>query len=275
MSVEERALGQFPLSVATSLALESACGIHPDHETRNPPLRNHAEFWINMKTLFRNLEGALEKSFAATVMPTPLAEALLQEMEQIRRIVSEYAPRCKVVFYISNYKGMEKKYPHAQLRVDHTPKQKHAAALYVNTIETLNKINQHHGIEIFELKLEPKGTVDAMILTHVPYDLLSYSKFSNLVLVESHTGNIRQRPQWYSKYYNGSELPMMPFREDLIQVFGDKETFRPMPNKLRKDLIDLATKYNWSTVTTRDKILYCLEKLQDPYSREVLKSMLV
>ncbi len=275
MKLEERALGQFPLSVATSLALESVCGIHPDHSFPEPPINDYREFWINVKTLFRNLVGALEKGDSQSALPVPMAETLIEEMETIKQIVAEYSSgRCAVVFYISNYEGMEKKYPRATLRMDNTQKQKFMTATYVKVIEALNKIHPEHGILLFKLKLEPKKFPRALILTHIAYDLVSYPGFEKLTLVESHTGAIKDRDRWYTKYYNGREIPNIPFREDLLQVFGDSETFRPMAPAVKKDMIDLATKFRWSSITTRDKILFSIETLTNPYLRELIKSLM-
>lgn len=275
MKLEERAIGQFPLSVATSLALESLCNIHPDHSYPEPPLWGYQELWINMKTLFRNLMGALEKGEDMAALPVPVAEALLEEMEAIKQIVADYSSgKCKVVFYISNYEGMAKKYPRATLRMDNTEKQKFMQAFYVKTIEALNKIHPDHGIELFKLKLEPKQRTKALILTHIAYDLVSHPSFEKLTLIESHTGALKDREKWYTKYYNGREIPNIPFREDLLQVFGDSETFRPMAPVVKKDLIDLATKYRWSSLTTFDKILFSIENLTNPYLRDLLKAIL-
>lgn len=272
----ERALGQFPLSVATSLALESLCGIHPDHSHPSPPLQRHSNFWINVKTLYRNLHGALEKGFSSTATPVGLAETLIEEMETIKKLVEEYSNgRCHVVYYLSNYEGMQKKYPHASVRLDVTEKAKMFTAVYTKTIEAVNRLHPDHGIKLFKLKLEPEGRPEALILTHVPYDLLSEKAFHSLTLIESHTGHLKEKGQWSSKYYEGKELTRIPFREDLIQVFGDKETFHPMASKLRKELLELAEQYRWTAITTRDKIAYSIEHLAHPYTRDVLKSMLV
>jgi hypothetical protein len=130
-------------------------------------------------------------------------------------------------------------------------------------------------IQLFKLKIEPKHYPSAMMLTHYAYDLVNYRDFNKLVLLESHTGAIKERAQWYSKYYNGRELAMIPFREDFLQVFGDNEHFRPMDIRLRKDLIEIAIQYKWSSISTTDKILYGINQMKNPYYKEILKDILV
>lgn len=279
----ERALGQYPLSVATSLAIESACGIHPDIKVSAPPIRDYQYFWINLRTLYRNMLGALDGEAAGLVVDESLAEAIQSEMDMIEKIIGEVSSYTKIQFYVSNYKGLEQKYPHAVIRRDSTEKQKHYTALQTSALKILLAMDRHpgtdehhHRIAVFELKLKPKPQAGkTLMLTHFPFDLCSAKEFGELVLLESHTGAIKERAQWYTKFLNGKDLPMIPFREDMLQIFGDAETFRPGDIRLRRELIDLAVKYRWTAVSTRDKILYAIEQLKNPYYKTVLRAMLV
>jgi hypothetical protein len=271
----DRAVGQYPISVATSLAIESALGVHPDIPVTRAPILQYPQLWLNVRTLYRNLIGALQKDAADRVLPGDLAEALGLEMEAIESLISvETQNKTEVVFYYSNYAGLEKKYKHAQLRRDTTAKQKEYTFLHNATADLLLKA-RGEDIRGFDLKLQPIGVPDALIVTHYAYDLVSYRGFGKLVLLESHTGAIKERAQWYTKYENGKELSMIPFREDFLQVFGDKETFRPMDIRMRRELIEIATRYNWTAVTTREKILYGIDQIQNPMYRVILKDMLL
>lgn len=66
----------------------------------------------------------------------------------------------------------------------------------------------------------------------------------------------------------------MPFREDLLQIFGDNEHFRPGDPKVRKELLEIAKKYNWTAVTTFDKLMYGIEKMQNPYAVAVMREIM-
>lgn len=276
--IAERAVGAYPISIATSLAIESACGEHPDIPVNRAPILDYPELWINIRTLFRNLMGALDKNTAAEVISPDLSATILEEMELINSIIQEHTNgRTKVVYYISNYKFPPNTYRLGVLRMDSTMKQKEYTAIQNQTLEILLQWSKAGTCNIvgFDLKLKPVGQPVAMIITHYAFDLLSHSAFGKLALLESHTGKIKMRAQWYTKYLNGKELAMIPFRDDMIQLFGDSETFRPGDPKLRKEVIEIATKYNWSAVTTLDKIRYGINQIQDPYHREILKDILV
>lgn len=269
--IANRTIGQYPLSIATSLAVESAMGIHPEIVVNSPPIQRFEELWVNARTLFRNFMGSLPKDAMKALAAREIAEALVHEMEQISTIVP-----VKVVFYVSNYAQMEQKYaPWGVTRRDTTDNQRIYTAVQTETLQELLKLKPPFEFHGFELKLvTPRPNTKVLVLTHYPYDLLSHKNFGELTLLESHTGAIKGRTQWYTKYLNGKELPPMPFREDLIQVFGDAEHFRPGDPKLRKDLIELAKKYNWSAVSTYDKLIYGIEKLQNPYAVHVMKQIM-
>jgi hypothetical protein len=273
-----RALGKYPLSIATSLALESAANIHDELKHDRTPILDYQEFWVNLRTLFRNLVGACEAE-DTQLMPGPCAEALDQEMAQIESIVAELTSgRCKVRFYLCTFADLDRRYPQATTRYDTTVRQKEYTMLLKETLKLLvdhDKKTQAKRILGFDVKLKPEAKCKALILTHYPIDLCSEKAFHELVLVESHTGHIKEKAQWYTKYLNGKDLFMMPFREDLLQVLGDKETFRPYPIKQREELLEIAKQYRWTAATTLDKIRYGIDQLKNPFFKAKLRAMLV
>jgi hypothetical protein len=280
--ISSREVGQLPVSIGSSLGLESLLNIHPDIQHKTPPLTmGFQEVWINIRTLFRNLNGSLNREDAMSAMPNHIGDAILQEMETIAGIVNhETAERTRVVFYVSNYERMDKKYPRATLRVDSTPKQQiytstlHKAVQHV--LDSLKGVKrQDYDVCTFPLKLRPTSKKKTLIMTHYAYDLLSYPEFGELVLLESHTGALKPRALWYTKYLNGKDLSMIPFREDFIQIFGDSEHFRPMAASLKKDLVELATASNWNQTTTTDRIRLCVDRLKNPWAKELVKSIIV
>jgi hypothetical protein len=278
-NIANRAMGELTLSIATDLAIQSALGIHPEIQVKSAPVLEYTELWINIRTLFRNFMGSLDKGGANGGLPPQYAAAITSEMEMIASLIRDHTRgRTKVVYYLSNYNGIEQKYRLVGVvRKDNTPKQLEYTALAKETIGIMLK-EKHFDIKGFDLMLKPEDGAarpDIMILTNYAYDLLSHKYFGHMVLLESHTGAIKEKAQWYTKYLNGKTLSMIPFREDFIQVFGDSETFRPGNPKLKEALVEVATKYNWTAVTTLDKIRYGINSIQNPYAKELLLSILV
>jgi len=273
--VAERAVGQYPISVATSLALEGANGILPETEVDVAPILEYSELWINIRTLFRNFIGSLNSTVSKSIDAPSVAEGLATEMDTIVSLIRDSTGgNTNVVFYYSNYKGMQEKYKYAVVRRDNTPKQIAYTDLHNRTMSILLK-NKKDDIKLFDLKIKlDKQAPKSLILTHYPYDLLSWKSFQELVLLESHTGAIKPKVLWNTKYNDGKALSMIPFREDLLQVFGDKEHFFGLDIRLRTELIDIATKYKWSSVTTFDKLKYGIDQLSNPFAREVMASIM-
>lgn len=111
----------------------------------------------------------------------------------------------------------------------------------------------------------------ALIITHIPYDLLNYKHFKRLILIESMTGKIKYRDQWGSKYHpiGNKSLEQLPFTEKLLWIFGDKDgIIKPINIKgtkaglgFRQVVYDIAQKSKWRPTTTIDKIKFDLQRL--------------
>ena len=112
------------------------------------------------------------------------------------------------------------------------------------------------------------------MLTHYPYDLLAHRKFNHLVLLESHTGNIKGKEYWYTKYYHGKDLPEMPFRLDLLTLLGDNIQFRNKVRDYRTEIIRCAKDYHWTTITTTGRIHQSFESIKNHELRRRMLSVL-
>ena len=67
-SLYTRTISAFPISVGTSLALESLFAprletIDPERKFERVDVTKYSEVWINLSTLFRNIVGAVEKKY--------------------------------------------------------------------------------------------------------------------------------------------------------------------------------------------------------------------
>lgn len=269
----DRPLGKYPLSISTSLALEGALGIHPDRPVGRTSLSDYQELWVNIKTLFRNFYNAIGKDSIARITQDDLYSAFVQEAISITEVVeSESDKKTRVVLYNNDYKGLLSKHPKAILRVNTTENQ----ILYTKTMTwVLQKFIKEYraSIKLFDKEITGIAGTKCLVLSHYPIDLFAKGARS-IALLESHTGVIKDKSLWYTKYYNGKDLPSIPFREDLLVIFGDTDMFRPLPAAMRKALVELSIKYKWSYVTTKEKILYGVNSLQDKYLAELIKSII-
>ena len=281
-ALSARTTSAFAVSIGTSLALESMLtGTQAPYDPERvlPPrivLSEYDGFWVNLLTLYRNIRGAMEPTLERNAMAGDLLDALVYETELIRHAVEQDTHgKTQVHFYASTYSGLARAYPHASLRKDSTPKQLH----YSQDLELVVKgYFKHHPptptLHLFDLHLKSKVKTKALVLTHYAHDLLSWKAFSELDLIESHTGLRKKRVAWASKLTGGKDLVRVPFCKWAIQFFGDPNTFAPFPIAARKQVLALADQYEWNGLTTPDRVVYCLDTLTDKLLASTLKSMM-
>jgi hypothetical protein len=280
-ALSNRAMSAFPCSIGTSLTLESLFnGTLPPYDPervipQRVDINNYKSFYINLMTLYRNLMGSLQKNDSGVVLPGDLAEVLEFEVELIKNLVNEATHgKTKAIFYASNYKALDKKYPHAFIKQDNTEKQKYYTSVMETTIgQFFKKSVKSDEIVLFDLHLKVPQKVKGLILTHYAFDLLSQKQFTHLDLIESHTGVLKGPSLFYTKFTQGKELMRIPFQEWSLQVFGDSQTFNSFPIKVRKIITDLADEYAWTWNTTPDRIRFCLDRINDIHTAAVIKSM--
>lgn len=273
MNASERTTGYFPLSIATSLAIEGALGIHPDQPAGPKLLEDFTGHWVNVKTLFRNYYEAIGKDNIPMLDIKDLIDAFRQELDAYVEISQEQSKNnFKTVLYCPDYIGLERRFPHALLRKDSTANQ----VLFAKTMTTvLGQIisNEKELIKLYPLKITDSHQTNTLMLTHYSFDLTT-DAFNNLSLLESHTGAIKDKSRMHTKFYNGKDLPMIPFRECFLSIFGDSQLFRPIGSLYRTTLVDLGKKYNWSFATSKDKVNYGLSTLNDKFLAENLRTFL-
>lgn len=265
--MESRAKGQFPISIATSLALEGLFGIIPEKENPNPPWPAYTDLLINLRTLIRNILGALSKEGQDKVLPTDLLTLVMDEVNLINNIVSQYSGSViKVSYYVCNYNNVSGLYPFAFFKEVKTDRQKYYAAVENNAIDgIINAFKENQmPLAVSDVSILPKYD-KVLLLSHYPLDLLSIRQATDIALLESHTGTVKLKHQWNTKLNDGKNLTNIPFDRMTIQVFGDSGgLFSPYPRDIRRRLLELAETYNWHSKTTRARILQSVQSSKDP-----------
>lgn len=251
----EREKGSVPISIGTALAIEGALGTYPDRPPVSPaPLLKYKQVWFNLHTLFRNLTGTVTAEQRNALFPADVVPALAEDMLGAASAI-EAASRGQVsaMFYVTEYRSLARKFPHAHLKMPSTPAQQAFTELQQQTLRQLLK-DPPVAVKRFDVTLE--GThPKSLIVTHYPVDLLSRYHFESLDLLESHSGNIKKPSQWNTKLGIKDGRERLPFNAFTLQVFGDNGVmFKPLPLALRRRILEIAEANHWSSVTTLDKI---------------------
>lgn len=270
--VSRREVGNLPLSIGTSFAVESLT--LKDQEGNPIKEKLPPCIWINIKTLFRNLHNALDTDLKKRVSPEDLTAVLVTELEFIKQYVPEVTRGVtSVVYYDCTYDDLLQKYPHANHRKVVTDLQKHYVVLEHKTTQLmLSGYTDTFQIQCYRSDIDGKYA-SAWMLTHAPIDLLSYKRFGKLALLESHTGRIKHPSSWNTKLTNGKEMPNIPFNAFTLQVFGDNVYFSMMPRAIKESVLEMARDYQWTSVTTMEKIRHSIAGMRDHFGREILRKI--
>lgn len=278
-----RTMGGFPLSVGTSLAFESLFKPRQtpyDPERKIPQelrIEDYQEVWINVATLIRNIASAANMQSFLMTHEDVVLNVLNLELETIESIfANEGRNVCKVHFYYATYTSLGKSGSRfITLRSDSTDAQKEYSLRQQSLVKSLSQYK--NKIKIIDKTIEP-NTINpkGLIITHIPYDLLSHSNFGKLSLLETYTGVLKQRNEWNTKYnkINNVSLANIPFTRKLLLVFGDSILIQPMDIKFRKMIVDIANNRKWTSLTTDEKVRLDLNlDLKDRYLFDVYNSI--
>ncbi len=279
-SLYDRKVSGFALSISTALAFESLFPPRQavyDQEREVPEqiqLADYDQMWINVDTLFRNMMQSASKEAVVNTGYKEAAAVLIDELDTIYSLMNnEGAGACSPIFYVCDYahalRGLNKAFT---LRKDSTANQIHYRDLRDKTMAELKK--QRSDIKFFPGSLAASGQASALILTHVPYDLLSRRYFKRLDLIESNTGKLKKPAQWNSKYYPvpGKNMSILPFYRFLLVPLGDRVLIQPSSSKLRDQIMNCAEKRAWTPMTTQDKCLLDLSLDLHPFDYQCIAS---
>ncbi len=280
-----RTQSAFPLSIGTSLAFESLfTGRQPPYDpNREIPehidIHNYSFLYINIETMIRNIIGSISKEYFYQCDPKDIKDTLISEIQVIDSILANEGDNvCKAVYYYNKYKDLDKLaiIPHVSIRKPNTKLQLLHDTVTKNTIKWLFKDYIAGNVIEVSSEIIPPSRLKALIMTHIPYDLLSYKHFSTLDLLESHTGKLKHRKLWYTKLYvfGSEDMSYIPFMKRFLVTFGDHVMFSPWPHKARESILNTAKLGKWTFATTEDKVKLDLDVyMKDIYLKQVLLSI--
>lgn len=265
-AINERAISAFPLSIGTSLIFESIFdGKLPPYDPERPipnriDIKKYDKHWFNINTLIRNLYGSIKHKDAVIDHPGDLAYTLKEEVDIIINIYnSPEAYGCKPHFINPDYKNILKNKTISYRDPNRTNKKSQENSFLLNVLDIYIK---QYDEALFKLPNNnltlPKSSKRELITTHHAIDLLSVKENPQLELLESHTGRLKNKLKFNSKYNKVGSISLdnIPFNEKLLYFFGDKTLIQPYPIKLRHELISIAKEKKWTPITTNDKIIF-------------------
>lgn len=267
---EERSdyeVGEYGLAVGTSIAFEELTA--PENKKK---VSKFNSLWVNIDTIIRNVHGALRPELRNA---ETIADYTMQDLEALPSAVDEALPKSDVVIYRSSAKLVVALVPKATVKIPKTDKQLE----YIKLVNKVVGILQDKGIVINVLERKQfvgYGHQSVVLLSHYPIDLLLKYNFTELTLLESHTGKVRKSGEWVNKIVTSATkeyASYLPFNAISLAILGDGgKQLQPCPLPVRRAYLELAKTKRWKVTTTRDKIMHDVKSIDDKQMQEDIMS---
>lgn len=274
----EREKGVYPLSIATSLAIEGGTGAHPDNPTGENIFAGKTGIFINLRTLIRNILGAVSTADKYVQTGEDIYDVLLAEILALRGIFEPmFQSETPVLFYAMNYNSLDKRFKKILFKDVTTDKQRQLALVENTALETLKKDveadeSQYADVVFLDSIFHHDGR-DHILFSSSPVDLLSLPRGEFAGLLESHTGNFKTKEMYYTKFKDSSGSERIPFDQCMIQIFGDSSNlFLCQTKQIRDKLRQIAEKYQWTAYTTKERVLLCVKLSKEPVLYDLVRS---
>jgi hypothetical protein len=260
-----RVIGEtVPVSIGTAIPIETIIN--------NQELQGkYNALYINVRTVLRNLIGAYEK--APTNFETgAVIDTFIEEIDTLLNLAKTYFTNgFSVTLYYPSYGSVVDLFTRANVKEPITKLQREKYQLERKCYERMLK--ERPTVIKTNCKLSGANS-EALIVTHYPIDLLSFTTFRKLTLLESHTGHIKDKPQWLTKLSTKSEHSNLPFNILTLQILGDGKMFGSMGSKYTGVLTKLAESGQWTTLTTKERVKFDINRMNDKLAEMLLKEML-
>lgn len=263
----DRVLGvKLPISVGTAMVFEST----------SFDIKNWSNYlFVNLRTLYRNYVQSYSAADRVRLKEMDFLQTYLNEVAEFERLVLEMSNnRVKPIFYYPTYKSVGKLLPHAE-RKEYNPDGFDLVEENLWDYIKKNGLMTPFNYEVVDSELPQLISEPITLLSSFVVDLLSAKYFPKVTLLESFTGKLKRRDEWYTKInlYKGKK-PLevkVPFNKFTIQIFGDKSgAFKGAHVSLRNVVREMAEQNHWSPVTSNDKIRYSISKIKDSKLKDLL-----
>jgi hypothetical protein len=267
----DRKTSDFPLSIGTGLAMRSLYNSTMDSAAETSSTRPTIpdgldSLHVNVSTIARNLSNATGQYFI-DANERETADIIEYEMAVM---IDVSKGGLQPTFYFRDYdKLREEVKNYGGIRSPQTPKAKRVDE---KMFHALNRLQHHSKIPIIEYGKLPVGG-KVLMYTHWLHDLLNFKTQRGQWLLESHTGLIKGREVWGSKYHKvpGTDLSFLPFTHLLLRLFGDSNLYRPVSMPIRTEILKAAIQNKWSPVTTPRTVVDTVRAIiNDPYLEDAL-----
>jgi len=275
VKIDDDAYSSFGCNVATGIILESILMFRENNPKDKISKIN--TIFINGYTLYRNLIDCLEGHTLDKI------KILKNDLGRVR-VRKLFVEDTLKFFHALEEVGIETK---IFLPSYKTPKEKFHNWLgeeELNPLKALITKTQHRALMELHSKVASlfrltdykfSHTNNLFIVTHLGLDLLNYTQYNNVVVVESHTGEFKRKDKWYTKLHKlgKNDLSILPFNEIIYRIFGDTWYVKHENIPLRKFIYKLALKKHWYYDMSNDDVLTSIKQEDQALYQELKRTI--
>lgn len=281
--IDKRDMSSFMVSVGLGLMLETffepfTTRIDDERKIVKQDINKYKVHYFNIYTMIRNIFSAIQSKESKEYVlkdnrsPNYILKSLLNELLLLHDIY-EFT-KCIPILYVPNYKDILDDVPNSIKPESYSELNKSIHDLTEKVVKMFNNLKDI-PISVVKIKTDlPRSSDNTLITTHIPYDLLNVNRISKLYLVESHTGTIKDKNKFNTKYHDiGSryDKTMFPFNETLLMVLGDNVLIKPYKISFRYLLADAAIQDKWTVFTSENRCKVILNKVEMEFNARSIK----
>jgi len=239
IKINSDAIGDLGFNVVTSTPLEQLM----DYDN------NDKHLYINAYTLYRNFVSCLDGSnddklrlFKSRSTLDAIFKLFIEDT--LTMVNAAMTNNIKVTVYELDYTRMSKIMGNFK-----TPMEFKGLKYYIATTQdaAVNKLK--NNIPGIYKKYGPKLPYEKnmFIITHIGLDLLPLRDKKDVILIESHTGDMKDNNMWYTKLkkFGKYDMSIIPFNEVTYRIFGDKEFVKSESIATKRFVYEIAKKLGW------------------------------
>jgi len=253
--IEDRTITSLGLSIGTGLALETLFDIAVYDANRKAPPKvdpsTYTTHIFNIYTLFRNVVSSIKyKEKDLLIGQQQVKEQLLNDMYVLTTLYNQ--SDAKLAFYLPNYSSMYERMNKGKADGGYKPYALHSlmvsalkGAVYPGDVYVGNT---NTGL--------PRITGKSLLLSHHTLDLLNAVDGNTMHLLESHTGRVKSKLEWGTKYHpiGKRDLTILPMNKRLLYILGDRTIVKPSTLLDRVAIYDIALARKWNPTTSASVI---------------------
>ena len=274
-TIDQEAYSSFNCNIASGIIIENLLMLK-EKDPRNPLLKPKTMF-INGFTLYRNLIECLSGNTESKVN---LLKSKLGEVKVIELFLEDtnyflngmvHLDLDEIMIYIPDYSKLAKQWPLWKSPEKLSPIKYLTYKSWQHA--QIRLLTKFPGVVKRTTYLLPQKP-SLYLVTHLAQDLLNYTRTRSTLLVESHTGEIKDYTKWYTKYkkFGKYEMSVFPFNELLLRYLGDNWFLGSDTPKFKKWLYGVAKQYSWNPFTTEKQVLNTIIKKDKILGNKIKKN---